>query len=193
MVCKLYKPLYLSSKKSHWLISYTCNLNIIIVLIIHWGLNKMATISKTPFGNIFYWRKMFLYWFNFFLKFVSNGPIVSSSAIIQVTCFILFNSFCTKCRVYKCNYRSVFCYHTISMPAIPNCQQKPLSLWWMLDLYVVGLSSPLIFHFGILFTIVSVIKLIWYHQSGNWWRTFISSSCLKYGYNMLASYGLQTV
>ena len=47
----------------------------------HWGLNKMAAISKSIFSG---WKKKFLILIEIPLKFVPEGPIDNKSASVQV-------------------------------------------------------------------------------------------------------------
>ena len=61
-------------------ISYLC----LIKVLIHWGRDKIATISQTKFSNAFSWMKNIWISINISLKFVTKVRINNIPALVQI-------------------------------------------------------------------------------------------------------------
>ena len=54
------------------------------IISAHWGRDKSAAISQTPFSNAFSWMKMYEFDWNLFLFDWNNVPINNIPAVVQI-------------------------------------------------------------------------------------------------------------
>ena len=54
-----------------------------LVLLTHWGRDKMATIFQTMFLNEFSWMKMYVFWLNFHWNLLARDQLTSTMVHIM--------------------------------------------------------------------------------------------------------------